>query len=213
MTSFKKKAFVLTAVFISFFVYLSSWTILAKVVSDKLILCTGAFICSVFVLMIMIKKLPDEVKEDVVTEGEITSAVHESKSSLFCKTSLSVIIMLAVNFSVSFIFGDTSVPDKENILLRSVTGIFIVPAMEEYLFRHGYLRALTKGNISKYISVILQAALFASLHTGTGIAVAFICGTVLGILYVKTSEKHAFFAVYVSHAIYNCVLYLTLALT
>ena len=42
---------------------------------------------------------------------------------------------------------------------------------------------------------------------------AFICGIILGVTYVKTPPKAAFPMVYASHAIYNGVLYLILALT
>ena len=146
-------------------------------------------------------------------ETEQISAPPRSKLKIFGYTAASVLLMLSVNFAVAFIAGDASVPDRENLLLRAAAGVLLVPAMEEYLFRRGYLKTLLKGGFPLYVPVIMQAVLFASLHRGTGVPVAFVCGTVLGVLYVKTEERYAFAAVFSAHAVYNGALYLILALS
>ncbi len=219
MTSAKKRVFVLVAVFASFFVHLAATALLGKIfggtsVINVLVPYTGAFLSSVLVLGGMMKFFPEDAEGEIVTDGE-----HEKSSPTVSKTKnvltavLSVALMLAVNFLLSFIMGDTAVPSKTELLLRAAAGVILYPAMEEYLFRCGYLRALLKGSFPRYVAIILQAALFASVHRGGAIPVAFICGIILGVLYVKAQGKHAFFAVYLAHALYNGVLYLTLALS
>ena len=213
MTSAEKKAFVLTAVLLSFFTYLAAAALSGRIFAESTVQSVGPFVCASFVLGVVMKKLPEEVGNETEEETEQISAPPRSKLKIFGYTAASVLLMLSVNFAVAFIAGDASVPDRENLLLRAAAGVLLVPAMEEYLFRRGYLKTLLKGGFPLYVPIILQAVLFASLHKGVGIPVAFICGIILGMTYVKTDERHSFIAVYASHAIYNGVLYAVLALT
>ena len=213
MTSAEKKAFVLTAVLLSFFTYLAAAALSGRIFAESTVQSVGPFVCASFVLGVVMKKFPEEVGNETEEETEQISAPPRSKLKIFGYTAASVLLMLSVNFAVAFIAGDASVPDRENLLLRAAAGVLLVPAMEEYLFRRGYLKTLLKGGFPLYVPVIMQAVLFASLHRGTGVPVAFVCGTVLGVLYVKTEERHAFAAVFSAHAVYNGALYLILALS
>ena len=205
MTFTEKRIFVIASVLISFFTYLAAGMLAGKVVPWSTVQSVAAFVCAYLMLSLMMKRFPEEAENEIVTGDVQKDHGTSGKPRLVRTVVLSSVLMLCVNFALSFIVSDTSVPDREDLLLRAVTGVFVLPAMEEYLFR--------RGNFPEYVPIILQAVLFASLHKGVGIPVAFICGIILGMTYVKTDERHRFIAVYASHAIYNGVLYAVLALT
>lgn len=213
MTSAKKKLFVIFAVFASFFVYLAAAGLLSLVFTYKLVPCVGAFTVSVCVLDMVMKRFPEEAENEIVADGERKKEPTQNAVKLIADIVISVALMLAVNLVLSYVLKGNTVTDRDGLLLRAAFGILMYPAIEEYLFRHGFLKALIKGDLPKYVSVPLQAVLFASLHRGVGISVAFLCGIILGMLYVKRQGKCAFLAVYASHALYNGVLYLILALS
>ena len=213
MTFTEKRIFVIASVLISFFTYLAVGMLAGKVAPWSTVQSVAAFVCAYLMLSLMMKRFPEEAENEIVTGDVQKDHGTSGKPRLVRTVVLSSVLMLCVNFALSFIVSDTSVPDREDLLLRAVTGVFVLPAMEEYLFRHGYLKALLRGNFPEYVPIILQAVLFAGLHKGVGIPVAFICGIILGVTYVKTDERHSFIAVYASHAIYNGVLYAALALT
>lgn len=213
MTSAEKKAFVITAVSVSFFVYLAAAGLLSLLFAYRLVPYVGAFTASVCVLDRVMKRFPEKAENEIAADGEPKSEPKQKLAKLIADILISTLLMLSVNFALSLFLKDSSVPAMESVLKRAALGIFIYPAIEEYLFRRCYLKALIKGDLPKYVSILLQAVLFAAVHRGIGIAVGFLCGIILGVLYVKRQGKSAFFAVYASHALYNGVLYIILALS
>ncbi len=213
MTSAKKRLFVIFAVFASFLVYLAAAGLLSLVFTYKLITCVGAFTVSVCVLDMVMKRFPEETENEIIADGEPKKEPTQNVAKLITNIVISLALMLAVNFVLSHVLKSNTVTDRDGLLLRAVLGILIYPATEEYLFRHKFLKVLIKGDLPKYASVLLQAVLFAALHRGAGVPVAFLCGIILGMLYVKQQGKCAFLAVYASHSLYNGVLYLILALS
>lgn len=210
MTSAKKRVFVSSAVFISFLVYVATSTLVGRMLSAGFISSSAAFVLSLLSLNLIMSRFPKETREEIVSDDEPSPTPKPSKWKLVGWVGITTVLMLAINFASSLVFGDTSVPDKEGLLPRAVLGILVYPFLEEYLFRRGYITALLKGNVPEYVCIIFQAALFATLHEGA--TVAFICGIILGVTYVKAPPKAAFPMVYASHAIYNGVLYLILAI-
>ena len=213
MTSARKRLFVIFAVFSSFFVYLAAGGLLSLVFTYKLVPCVGAFTLSVCVLDMVMKRFPEEAENEITADGEPKKEPTQNAVKLIADIAVSVALMLAVNVVLSYVLKGNTETDRDGLLLRAAFGILIYPAIEEYLFRHSYLSALIKGKFPIYVPVIVQAVLFSALHRGVGIPISFLCGIILGMLYVKWQGKRAFFAVYASHALYNGVLYLILALS
>ena len=213
MTSAKKRLFVEAAVIISFFVYVVTSISVRRIFSSVILSSTAAFVLSLLSLNLIMSRFPEETREEIASDDGEAPIHVTSKWKLIAWFIITTVLMLAMNFGVSLLSGDTSVPDKDGLLLRAVFGILLYPFMEEYLFRRGYITAFLKGNVPVYVCIIYQATLFATLHDGYGTTVAFICGIILGVTYVKAPSKAAFPMVYASHAIYNGVLYLILALT
>lgn len=96
-------------------------------------------------------------------------------------------------------------------LRLSVTGVIpffsiviVTPVAEELVFRSGVCRVLVE-RIGPVAGILLQALLFGSLHLATPlhIAVGFIGGVVLGIVYVYSRSLNA--SIFL-HAGANCVL-------
>ncbi|QSX07294.1 CPBP family intramembrane metalloprotease [Sedimentibacter sp. zth1] len=113
-------------------------------------------------------------------------------------------------FPVSEIkYQDTITRLKQSPVTSFMLVCIIAPVVEEILIR-GFILTGLQNEYGNFIALVVSAILFALLHFNMVQTIsAFICGLVLGLLYIKTDS---IFCCIVTHSGYNIISYLKMIL-
>lgn len=104
--------------------------------------------------------------------------------------------------------GDPS----QSLIFAAVVGVLLKAPLEEYLFRYLFVNALLRSGAGLWLSIGLQAVLFALWHSAGMRIFALAAGICFGIIVSISGRggsvsKRALILSVLSHAIYNAAIY------